>query len=238
MKRELRSGPSERYSVVLVEDEPQLRGLLKENLEFEGHTVVAVGSAEDALAQICESAPPSLLVLDVMLPKMSGFELCRAVRQKGISIPIIMLTARGSESDRVVGLDLGADDYVTKPFSVLELMARVRAQLRRGSDERTNGSTVVFGDVRVDTKARSVTRRGKRVRLSSREFELLFYLLSHRREIVSREQLLRDVWGYSGQSMTRTVDNFIAKLRMHLEPRPHEPRYIISVHGSGYQMLI
>jgi DNA-binding response OmpR family regulator len=177
--------------------------------------------------------------LDVMLPSASGFEFCRTVRARDIRIPIIMLTARASESDRVLGLDLGADDYVSKPFSVRELLARVRAQLRReeGVGE-PDANELVVGDLRVNLRTRSVTRRNRHIELSRHEFELLRYLLAHRGEVVSREQLLRDVWGYSQLSVTRTVDNYIFRLRNHVEPRPHDPRFILTVHGSGYRLVV
>lgn len=197
----------------------------------------AVESAEQALGELGRHLP-SLVILDVMLPRMNGFELCREVRARGMTVPIVILTARGEETDRIAGLDLGADDSVTKPFSVRELMARVRAQLRRGDREAQTSGEVVFGDLTVHLWRRLVLRRGRRVELSSREFELLRYLLAHRGEVVTREQLLRDVWGYSDSTVTRTVDNYIFKLRAQLEPRPHDPRYLVTVHGTGYQLLV
>lgn len=221
--------------VLIVEDEPKMQLLLRDNLEFEGYRASAVATAEEALAEVI-SNPPSLIVLDVMLPQKSGFDLCRALRERAVRVPIIMLTALASESDRVTGLDLGADDYVTKPFSFRDLLARVRVQLRRQQQGADLGE-FAFGDVRVSTRKRLVTRRGTRVPLSTREFELLRYLLVHRGEVVSREQLLQDVWGYQQLTLTRTVDNFIAKLRMQLEPKPHDPRHIVTVHGTGYQFL-
>lgn len=224
--------------ILVIEDEPPMQVLLSDNLEFEGYAVRALATAEEGLAALAER-PWSLVVLDLMLPGMSGFEFCRQARARGYWLPIIILTARSDESDQVIGLDLGADDYVTKPFAVRELLARVRAQLRRAAQPDARGSEEIrFGDVRVNLRRRLVTRRNRRVELSAREFELLRYLLAHQGEVVSREQLLRDVWGYSDQTVTRTVDNYIFKLRTHLEPRPHEPRYIITVHGSGYQLLV
>ena len=222
--------------VLVVEDEPQMRAMLTDNLEFEGYRVTAVESGEQALDALTRRAV-SLVIVDVMLPGMSGFALCERLRDQGARVPIIFLTARTHEQDRVRGLDIGADDYVSKPFSVWELMARVRAQVRRDDWHSDTGPEFTFGDVKVNVRQRLVTRRGRRVALSAREFELLRYLLAHRHEIVSREQLLRDVWGYHQLSVTRTVDNYIAKLRTQLEPRPHEPRYIITVHGSGYQLI-
>ena len=222
--------------VLVVEDEPQMRDLLTDNLEYEGYRVTAVDSAEQALVEF-DRLPISLLLVDVMLPGMTGFELCQHLRSRGSHVPIIVLTARSNERDRVRGLDLGADDYVSKPFSVEELMARARAQVRRDDWHSSTGPEFVFGDVTVNVPQRLVRRKGRRIPLSAREFELLRYLLAHRNEIVSREQLLRDVWGYNQLSVTRTVDNYIAKLRTQLEPRPHEPRYIVTVHGSGYQLI-
>jgi DNA-binding response OmpR family regulator len=222
--------------VLVVEDEPSMQVLLKDNLEFEGYRVSIAATAEDALATILRDTP-SLLLLDIMLPHKSGLELCRALRERGLHTPIIMLTALASESDRVVGLDIGADDYVTKPFGVQDLLARVRAQLRRNGFQNNGNADFAFGDIRVFTCRRLVTRRGKRVNLSAREFDLLRYLLAHRGEVVSRQQLLRDVWGYQELLGTRTVDNFVAKLRMHIEPTPHDPHHLVTIHGIGYQLL-
>jgi DNA-binding response OmpR family regulator len=230
---EVSSPPRE---VLVVEDEPQMRALLTDNLEFEGYHVTAVESGEQALEELGRHAV-SLVLVDVMLPGMSGFNLCEQLRDRGTRVPIIILTARAHEQDRIRGLDLGADDYVSKPFSVRELLARVRAQVRRDDWRSTSDAEFTFGDVKVNVRQRLVLRKGRRVPLSAREFELLRYLLVHRNEVVGREQLLRDVWGYNQLSVTRTVDNYIAKLRTRLEPRPHDPRYIVTVHGSGYQLI-
>ncbi|MGH9387030.1 MAG: response regulator transcription factor [Vicinamibacterales bacterium] len=236
MKRAAGVAPVTHREVLVVEDEPQMRALLTDNLEYEGYRVTAVESAERALVEFGQHAI-SLVLVDVMLPGMSGFELCEQLRGQGSHVPIIVLTARTDERDRVRGLDIGADDYVSKPFSVEELMARARAQVRRDDWHSSSGPEFSFGDVTVNVRQRLVRRKGRRVALSAREFELLRYLLAHRNEIVSREQLLRDVWGYNQLSVTRTVDNYIAKLRTQLEPRPHEPRHIVTVHGSGYQLI-
>ncbi|MGH9222150.1 MAG: response regulator transcription factor, partial [Vicinamibacterales bacterium] len=193
-------------------------------------------SGEAAMTMLDQHAF-SLLLVDVMLPGISGFDVCEQLRGRGTRVPIIMLTARTQERDRVRGLDLGADDYVRKPFSVRELLARVRAQVRRDDWHSAGGDEFSFGDVTVRLRQRLVTRGGRRVPLSAREFELLRYLIAHRGEVVSRAQLLRDVWGYHQLSITRTVDNYVAKLRTQLEPDPHDPRYIVTVHGSGYQLL-
>jgi two-component system response regulator VicR len=222
--------------ILVIEDEPQMRSMLIDNLEFEGYRVTAVASGEEAL-QAVTARPYSLLLVDVMLPGISGFDVCQQLRARGQHVPIVVLTARSNEQDRVRGLDLGADDYVSKPFSVRELLARVRAQVRRDDWHSPGGEQFSLGDVVVKPRQRLVLRKGRRVPLSAREFELLRYLFAHRNEVVSREQLLRDVWGYNQLSVTRTVDNYVAKLRMHIEPRPHEPRYLVTVHGSGYQLL-
>ena len=224
-------------TVLVVEDEPQMRFLLAENLEAEGYSVMTADCGESALNELGDRVP-ALMIVDVMLPKMSGFELCRAVRAQRLRLPIIFLTARSAESDRVIGLDLGGDDYVTKPFSVRELLARVRVQLRHGDEGVKSSDHFVIGQTRVDVRRNRVTRQGQRLELSTREFELLRYLLVHRGELVTREQLLREVWGYNQVIVTRTVDNFVAKLRSHLEPTPADPQYLITVHGRGYQLVV
>jgi DNA-binding response OmpR family regulator len=228
--------PDDARHVLVIEDEPQMRSMLTDNLEFEGYKVTAVATGEEAL-QAVATRHYALLLVDVMLPGMSGFDVCQQLRARGKHVPIVVLTARTAEQDRIRGLDLGADDYVSKPFSVSELLARVRALVRRDDWHSPVNDEFTLGDVVVKPRQRLVLRKGRRVPLSAREFELLRYLFAHRNEVVSREQLLRDVWGYSHLSVTRTVDNYVAKLRTHIEPRPHEPRYIITVHGSGYQLL-
>jgi len=229
--------PTDGRQVLVIEDELQMRSMLTDNLAFEGYQVTAVDTGEAGLAEM-ERSSFALVVMDVMLPGISGFEVCQRLRGRGARVPIIMLTALTTERDRVDGLDAGADDYVSKPFSVRELLARVRAQVRRDDWHANTGEEFSFGDVTVRPRQRLVLRKGRRIALSAREFELLRYLAAHRNEVVSREQLLRDVWGYHQLSVTRTVDNYIAKLRTELEPKPHEPRYIITVHGSGYQLLL
>jgi DNA-binding response OmpR family regulator len=224
-------------AVLVVEDEPHMQFLLSENLKLEGYSVRTVAEAENGLAEL-ERRSFDLLIVDVMLPRMSGMEFCRQVRARGLRTPVIMLTARSEETDRILGLDLGADDYVTKPFSVRELLARVRAQVRRTMAQPESREEFAFGDIRVNTRNRLVTRRGHRIEMSNREFDLLRYFLAHRGEVVSREQLLRDVWGYNQVVVTRTVDNFVAKLRCHVEPKPQDPRYLVTVHGSGYQLVV
>ena len=228
--------PDDARHVLVIEDEPQMRSMLTDNLEFEGYRVTAVASGEEAL-QAVATRHYALLLVDVMLPGISGFDVCQQLRARGLHMPIVVLTARTHEQDRIRGLDLGADDYVSKPFSVRELLARVRALVRRDDWHSPGSGEFTLGDVVVNARQRLVLKKGRRVALSAREFELLRYLFAHRNEVVSREQLLRDVWGYSHLSVTRTVDNYVAKLRMHIEPRPHDPRYLVTVHGSGYQLL-
>jgi DNA-binding response OmpR family regulator len=223
--------------ILVIEDEPQMRAMLADNLEFEGYHVTAVASGEEGLSEFAQQAF-ALVLIDIMLPGISGFEVCQRLRSGGSHVPIVVLTARTHELDRIRGLDLGADDYVSKPFNVRELLARVRAQVRRDDWHSLRGEEFSFGDVTIKLRQRLVTRKGRRLALSAREFELLRYLLAHRNEIVSREQLLRDVWGYHQLSVNRTVDNYVAKLRTQLEPKPHEPRFIVTVHGCGYQLLV
>ncbi|MCA1586410.1 MAG: response regulator transcription factor [Acidobacteria bacterium] len=233
----LRSEPDTSRQILLIEDEARMRAMLTDNLEFERYKVIAVASGEEGLEEF-DRHDVSLVILDLMLPRMSGFDVCQRLRARGSRVPIIMLTARTHETDRIRGLDVGADDYVSKPFSVRELLARVRAQVRRDDWHSAPASEFTFGEVTVKLRSRLVTRNGRRIGLSPREFELLRYLLAHRNEVVSREQLLRDVWGYHHLSVTRTVDNYIAKLRTHLESYPHEPQFIVTVHGSGYQLVV
>jgi DNA-binding response OmpR family regulator len=222
--------------ILIVEDEPDMVTGLKDNFEFEGYEVATAQDGQSGLEQ-ARTLKPDLLVLDVMLPKLSGLEVCKTLRGEGYDGPILMLTARGQEIDKVVGLELGADDYVTKPFSIRELLARVRAILRRTEGSKKRLSRYRFADVELDFETYRAKKGEEPLDLSPREFELLRYLIVHRNEVVSREQLLRDVWGYNQLSITRTVDNYVAKLRTQLEPRPHQPRYIVTLHGSGYQLI-
>ena len=180
---------------------------------------------------------PDLVILDVMMPRMSGLDVCKQLKAKRPSVPIIMLTARGQEVDKVVGLELGADDYVTKPFSIRELLARVKAVLRRSTTAPREQEKYSFGEVEVDLKSCQVSRLGKELEFSSKEFELLKYFLCHPGEALSRDRLLEDVWGYDRFPTTRTVDAHIVRLRQKVEPRPEEPRFILTVHGTGYKFV-
>ena len=211
-------------------------GGLRDNFEYEGYEVI---SAHDGVAglEVALANDPDLVVLDVMMPRMSGLDVCKQLKAKRPSVPIIMLTARGQEIDKVVGLELGADDYVTKPFSVRELMARVKAVLRRASPQAQAPEVYRFGDVEVNIRSHDVRRAGKPIELSAKEFALLAYLISHPAETLSRDRLLDAVWGYENYPNTRTVDTHIVHLRQKLELNPGEPRFILTVHGSGYKFV-
>jgi DNA-binding response OmpR family regulator len=217
--------------VLVVEDDPVLTRVLRDNLAFEGFEVRSV--ADGLQAQTVEKEyVPDLVLLDVNLPGVSGFELCEMWRRRS-QVPIILLTAMGQKSDKVRGLQLGADDYVTKPFDLEELMARIHAVLRR---TRTSPHRLIMGDVIVDFGARTATRAGTELDLTHRDFELLQYLANRPHTIVSRHELLRAVWGYPDAAATRAVDHAIARLRKKIEEKPHRPRYIHTVHGDGYYL--
>ncbi len=221
--------------ILLVEDEPGLVMTLTDRLATEGYAVETARDGETGLAQAA-SVPFDLIILDVMLPRKNGFDVCRDLRQRGVHSPIIMLTARGQVVDRVVGLKLGADDYVTKPFEMVELLARIEALLRR-APARTGQSLEAyqFDSVRVDFRRAEVERDHQPVELSALEFKLLRYLVEHRGATLSRDELLNEVWGYDAMPSTRTVDVHVAWLRQKLEPNPRRPQFILTVHGLGYK---
>jgi DNA-binding response OmpR family regulator len=222
--------------ILIVEDEPNMVAGLRDNFEFEGHQVITAGDGVAGLERaIAES--PDLVILDVMMPRMSGLDVCKQLKSKRPSIPIIMLTARGQEVDKVVGLELGADDYVTKPFSIRELLARVKAVLRRARTLPKTDDKYAFGEVEVNLRSCQVSRKGHTLDFSSKEFELLKYFLIHPGETLSRDRLLEDVWGYDRFPTTRTVDAHIVRLRQKVEPKPEEPRFILTVHGTGYKFV-
>ena len=225
-----------RTRILIVEDEPAMVAGLRDNFEYEGYDVISAGDGVQGLERAL-AEHPDLVVLDVMMPRMSGLDVCKQLKAKRPSLPIIMLTARGQEIDKVVGLELGADDYVTKPFSIRELMARVKAVLRRVSPTPTAPEVYRFSDVEVDIRNNEVRRAGTRVELSAKEFALLAYFLAHPAETLSRDRLLDAVWGYENYPNTRTVDTHILHLRQKLEPNPEEPRMILTVHGSGYKFV-
>lgn len=222
--------------VLIVEDEAGLTMALRDNLEFEGYEVHAVADGQAAM-EAALHASPDLILLDVMLPRKSGLEVCRELRAQGLSAPIILLTARGQEADKIAGLDLGADDYVTKPFSMLELMARVRAHLRRAAAQPSHDpEEYEFGGVYLDFRSQHATRGGEPVPLSAREFEILRYFIRHRGEVITREQLMHDVWRIRDYPLTRTIDNHIAKLRQKVD-HADEPQFIVTLHRVGYKFL-
>ncbi len=227
---------SSKRRVLLVEDEPSLVRTLRDRLNAEGWDVVTAGEAETAIARALQD-PFDLVLLDVMLPGRDGFEVCRELRQRGLGVPILMLTARSQVVDKVVGLRLGADDYLTKPFDMMELLARMDALLRRSRDP-VSGSpdTVAIGEVRIDLRRSVVTRAGEDVPLSALEFKLLRYLVEHPGEVLSRDRLLDEVWGYDATPSTRTVDVHVAALRAKLERNPSHPELILTVHGRGYRL--
>lgn len=223
--------------VLIVEDEPGLRLTLSDRLGSEGYNVETASDGETGLARASEGAH-DLIILDVMLPRMNGFDVCREVRHRGVTTPILMLTARGQVVDKVVGLKLGADDYLTKPFETIELMARLEALLRRvPSAAQPGGDSYRFGDVSVDFRKMEVVRGGAPVELSAREFKLLRHFIEHRGATLSRDALLADVWGYDEMPLTRTVDVHVAGLRQKIEANPKVPEYILTVHGLGYKFV-
>lgn len=222
--------------ILIVEDEPNMRLGLKDNLEFEGYNVTVATDGSQGLAAI-ESNQFDLVLLDVMLPELSGFDVCRISRERGILTPIILLTAKGEEIDKVLGLELGADDYITKPFGLRELLARIKAVLRRGPKMKSDSKEASIGKMTVNFSSYNASVNQEPVKMSHKEFEILKYLWDHRNDTVSRYQLLEDIWGYNEQPTTRTVDNFILKLRQKVEQNPEEPQIILTVHGVGYKML-
>lgn len=221
--------------ILVVEDEPEMQVLLRDNFEFEGYEVISVESGEQALALI-ESERPDLILLDLMLPGLSGYEVCHKLRLRGMHVPIIMITARNTELDRIAGFELGADDYVCKPFSVRELVARVGVRLKRRPAAALE-TEFDFGDISVDFRMQLARKGPHRLDLSTREFALLRYFVEHRGEVLNRDRLLKDVWGFSEGMQTRTVDNFVAKLRRKIEVDEDHPQYIRTVHGSGYRFV-
>jgi DNA-binding response OmpR family regulator len=222
--------------LLLVEDEPSLALLLADRLEREGYAVTSVDNGTVAIATAV-NAPFDVIVLDVMIPGRNGFEVCQELRAQGINIPILMLTARGEVRDRVEGLKTGADDYLTKPFDTTELLARIEALLRRAKGPPATGALYQFGAVQVNTRRREVTRDGVPVTLSAKEYQLLAYLLERPSVVVSRDELLEQVWGYRAATNTRTVDVHLGQLRSKLEEDPKQPKYLLTVHGSGYKFV-
>jgi two-component system alkaline phosphatase synthesis response regulator PhoP len=222
--------------LLLVEDEPGLQLALSDRLSAEGYAVETAGDGNAAITR-ATGEPFDIIVLDVMLPGKDGFDVAKTIRQQGVQTPILMLTARTQVVDRVVGLKLGADDYLTKPFETIELLARIEALLRRAPSPVPGAALerYQFGDITVDVRKAEVSQNGEMLDLSAKEFHLLKYFIEHRGATISREELLHEVWGYDNTPSTRTVDVHVAWLRQKLEPNPRVPQYILTIHGLGYK---
>jgi DNA-binding response OmpR family regulator len=221
-------------TIILVEDDPAILKGLEAALAEEHYRVLTAADGEKGL-NLIRREKADLVILDVMLPKKDGFEICRELRGSGDNVPVLFLTSRKEEVDRVLGLELGGDDYVTKPFSVRELMARIRARLRRAGEIRKDLEEYAFGEVHVDFRKHEVMRGADPVKLSARELEVLKYFIQREGEVVTRDALLDDVWGYDTFPTTRTVDNYILSIRKKIERDPAHPRHILTMHSAGYK---
>jgi len=222
--------------ILLIEDEPKMQHGLRDNLEFEGHKVTVQGDGSSGLQTLLRESF-DLVILDVMLPKMSGFDIVRKTREKGNQTPILLLTAKGEEIDKVLGLELGADDYVTKPFSLRELIARVNALLRRPCPAGSAESMMTLRDITVNFAGYAGSKGGKEFFMTPKEFDILKYLWQHCNQTISRDDLLKNVWGYDESVSTRTIDNFVLKIRQKIEDDPAHPKIIITIHGTGYKLI-
>jgi two-component system alkaline phosphatase synthesis response regulator PhoP len=221
-------------TILVIEDDPSILLGLKKNLEFEGYTVLVAEDGEQGL-EMAFDAKPDLILLDIMLPQVNGFEICRSVRKHEPAVPILMLSAKDQEIDKIMGLDLGADDYITKPFSVKELIARVKASLRRTRALEGELEPFHFGEVEVDYGGRVLRLKGEPLECTPKEFDLLRFLIRNRGRVLSRDQILNKVWGYDYYGTPRTIDNFIQKLRQKVERDAQEPDHILTVRGIGYK---
>jgi DNA-binding response OmpR family regulator len=219
-------------TILIVEDDPTMLRGLKDNFEFKGYRVLTAADGEDGL-NTALNEKPDLILLDIMLPKINGYEICRLIRKENLTMPIIMLTAKGEESDIVLGLNLGADDYVTKPFSIKELLARAAAFLRRS--KQAEQDIYEFADYRLDIPARKLTHKDKEVKLSPKEFKLLEYFLKRQGRALTRDEILNAVWGYDCYVGSRSIDRFITTLRNKIEPDPHNPTFIHTIREIGYK---
>ena len=224
-------------TVLVIEDDINILLGLEENLKQEGYEVITATQGDHGLKMALE-AKPDLVLLDIMLPVLNGFEVCKKIRQTESSLPIIMLTARETEIDKVSGLDYGADDYITKPFNLAVLLARIRAVLRRSNSTNKSWIKASFANIVIDFKGMKTIKGSKEVRLTPTEYEVMRYLITHKGEVVHRHDLLNEVWGYDKIPSTRTIDNFILDLRKKLEPNPSQPKYITSVVGVGYRFEV
>ncbi|MBZ0182527.1 MAG: response regulator transcription factor [Melioribacteraceae bacterium] len=224
--------------ILVVEDEPSMRIGLKDNLEFEGYEVEFADDGESGYKKIM-TQKFDLILLDVMLPKMNGFDVCKKVRAEGVKIPIILLTAKGEEIDKVLGLELGADDYVTKPFGLRELLARIKAVIRRSAESLPDQiEEAEIGSLIVNFSNYSAFNNGNEITMSHKEFELLHFLWKNKNKAVSRDDLLKEIWNQEVFTTTRTIDNFIVKLRQKIEEDPNKPKIILTVHGVGYKLIL
>jgi two-component system alkaline phosphatase synthesis response regulator PhoP len=221
--------------LIVEDDEAILKGLI-ENLEQEHYKVVSAADGEKGYA-MAKKENPDLIILDVMLPSKNGFEICQDLRKEKIATPIIMLTGKGEETDKVLGLELGADDYVTKPFSVRELLARVKAVLRRKFEAEHDISEYSFGDVYLDFKKQEAVKGKKKLDMSAKEFEIMKFFIKREGQVVTRNTLLDEVWGYDVYPTTRTVDNYILSLRKKIEDKPSRPKHLLTVHTAGYKFI-
>jgi DNA-binding response OmpR family regulator len=222
--------------ILIVEDDPSIRLGLRKSLGFDGYTVIEAADGEQGL-ELAFSERPDLIVLDLMLPKINGFEVCRTIRRHDKTTPIRILSAKEQEMDKLTGFDQGADDYITKPFSVRELVARVKAALRRTQTEEEAPALHEFGRVRVDVPGQTLEVGGVGLEVSNREFRLLCYLIENEGRVLSRDQILNKVWGFDYEGTARTIDNFINKLRAKIELEPTEPEHIVTVRGVGYKFV-
>ena len=222
--------------ILIIEDEKDMVTGLKFNLEARDYTVIAAYDGEAGYHQALKEQP-DLVILDLMLPKLNGYEVCKKLKKEVPDLPIIMLTAKSQEAEIVTGLELGADDYITKPFSVLELLARIKAVFRRIKSGSEIPDVHRFGNLEINLKKYEARKNGKSLKLSPREYEILRCFIEREGEIVSRDELLNQVWGYDSFPNTRTIDAHIAKLRRRIEDKPEEPKLIVTIHGIGYKFL-
>jgi two-component system alkaline phosphatase synthesis response regulator PhoP len=223
--------------ILIIEDEKDIVDGLRFNLEARGYTVIAANDGDEGL-RVALADQPNLVILDLMLPKLNGYEVCRKIKEENPLLSIIMLTAKSQEAEIVHGLDLGADDYITKPFGLLELLARIKAILRRSKNEKDLHSTLAVKNLYVDFAKHRAKKKGRTIDLTPREYEILKYFVERGGEIVSREDLLNHVWGYTSYPNTRTVDTHIAKLRQKIEENPEKPQILITIHTMGYKLLV
>ncbi len=223
---------SSKVKILVVEDDPSLAFALEKNLSFEGYDVLVARDGEKGL-ELALNAKPDLVILDIMLPIVNGYEICKAMRKNGFHTPVIFLSAKAQEVDKVLGLELGGDDYITKPFGVRELLARIKSLLRR--TEADAPRVLEFGPVRVDLSGHSVLRSGRPVTLTSKEFDLLKYLLERRGRVLTRDEILVHVWGFDYDGTSRTIDNFINRIRQKIGDNIRKPRYILTIRGVGYK---